>query len=175
MMRDVANRYRGLPPRTPNMLFLIVDKFYRGAVSHYDLIQAKKRDVARALSVLQETGDREPLSEALRGLFCEFPFYVTCWLQIDLALYRLAMHEETKEIAEVWHRYRHQIQRHLHVRALLDDTEACVERQFAHFQSRLASMGEDRYWFDGVYFSVDQASLQSLHSLYQAIRKRRPN
>lgn len=169
-MRDVANRYQGLPPRSPEMLFLIVDKFYRGAVSHYDLIQEKQQAVIQALTVLEETGNPNPLDQALRVLFNEFHFYVTCWLQIDLALYRLCRHEQTKEIRVIWERYREELQRHLQVRALLEDLDACVERQFANGFARLR---EAQYWFDGFFFGVDQVSLQSLHNLYQAIMAKR--
>ncbi|UFJ41503.1 hypothetical protein LOK74_02905 [Brevibacillus humidisoli] len=173
MGRDIEDRYRGLPPRTPEMLFRIVGKFYRGAVSHYDLIQEKKEDVRRAVAVWQETGEQGPLRQALWVLFCEFHFYVTCWLQIDLALYRLTQHGQNTGMAELWKSFAPQIQRHVKVREQLDDTESCVDQQFKHFGSQMAGVSEDRYWFDGLYFSVDQTSLHTLHQLYQAIMMRK--
>jgi hypothetical protein len=93
-MRDVENRYRGLPPRTPEMLYNIVRKFYRGAVSHYDLIQEKKREAYRAWEQFVRDGDDAPVRDSLHTLFLEYHFYTTCWLQIDLALYRLASRDE---------------------------------------------------------------------------------
>lgn len=168
-MRDVTNRYKGLPPRTPEMLFNIVRKFYRGAVSHYDLIQAKKRDVESAYHTYRATGDNSVLEQALLTLFREFHFYVTCWLQIDLALYRLTRREETEQLKVVLDRFRDEIEQHLKVRKIVDETEACVQAQWTHFGNELKCVTEDRYWFDAIYFTVDEHSLQTLHDLYTAI------
>jgi hypothetical protein len=168
-VRDVTNRYKGLPPRTPQMLFNIVRKFYRGAVSHYDFIQTKKADVRRAYQRYRDTGEQGPVNEAIAVLFCEFHFYVTCWLQIDLALYRLARMEETKHLGEVMERFRPEIESHLKVRRQLDQTEACVQQQWEHFGRELTCVEQDRYWFDDMYFTVDEASLLALNELYQAI------
>ncbi|MBO8163676.1 MAG: hypothetical protein H0Z34_08205 [Brevibacillus sp.] len=175
MVRDVRNRYKGLPPRTPEMLFRIVGKFYRGAVSHYDVIQEKKREAERALAMMRETGNPEPLRQALWVLFCEFHFYVTCWLQIELALYRLARHEETRELADVQHAFSEELKRHLEVREELDDTERCVADQFVHFGEDMTGVLEDRYWIAGNYFTVGKSSLEALHRLYGAIMTRKPN
>ncbi|MFM1654279.1 hypothetical protein ACI7RC_19575 [Brevibacillus sp. B_LB10_24] len=171
MERDVTNRYRGLPPRTPDMLLKIVRKFYRGAVSHFDLIQEKKKTVKQALLAMRQTGDPQPLREALTVLFWEFHFYVTCWLQIDLALYRLARLDETSRYAEVYAQYREVIDRHLHVRKCAEDTAACVETQFDRYGSGMSGVEQDAYWFDGHSFTVDQESLDALHRLYRAIMK----
>lgn len=151
------------------MLFNIVRKFYRGAVSHYDFIQTKKADVRRAYQRYKETGEQAQLNEAINVLFCEFHFYVTCWLQIDLALYRLARLEETKQLGEVLERFRPEIERHLNVRRQLDQTEACVRLQWDHFGESLACVEQDRYWFEDIYFTVDEASLRALNQLYEAI------
>jgi hypothetical protein len=169
MVRDVKNRYHGLPQRTPELLFSIVRKFYRGAVSHYDLIQERKVDVARALETMRRTGDRKPLAGALTTLFLEFHLYVTCWLQIELALYRLARIEETSRLGEVMDRFRLEIETHLQVRDSVDATDACVQAQFDHFGEAMSCVEKDAYWFEGIYFSVDRDSLDALHRLYDAI------
>jgi hypothetical protein len=171
-MRDVKNRYRGLPPRTPDLLFQIVRKFYRGAVSHFDLIQAKKEEVRLAYRRYQADGDAAPLQQALATLFLEFHFYVTCWLQIELALYRLARMEETKQLAGVMEQFRGELERHIAVREQLDRTEECVAAQWTHFGRELSCVERDSYWFDGILFTVDEHSLTSLHSLYRAIMGR---
>lgn len=168
-MRDVQNRYRGLPPRTPEMLFNIVRKFYRGAVSHYDLIQGKKEDVRRAWQICQLTGDTGAVREALNTLFLEFHFYVTCWLQIELALYRLTRMEGTKQLGAVMEKYHDMLEKHVLVRKLLDQTEECVEAQWNRFGPKLECVQMDAYWFDGILFTVDEQSLTALHNLYQAI------
>lgn len=172
-MRDVANRYKGLPPRTPEMLFNIVRKFYRGAVSHYDLIQQKKEETKQAYTIYRETGDPESVNRALTILFSEFHFYVTCWLQIDLALYRLAKMEETKRLSAVFERFGHQLKQHVAIRQQLDNTEQCTVAQWSHFGPGLSGIEKDQYWFDGVYFTVDEASLSSLHQLHQAVMNER--
>lgn len=64
-MRNVQNRHSGLPPRTPEMLFNIVRKFYRGALSHYDLIQEKKAEVRVAWERGRQSGDDALLRQAL--------------------------------------------------------------------------------------------------------------
>jgi len=170
-MRDVKNRYKGLPPRTPEMLFQICRKFYRGAVSHYDLIQEKKADVVRAYDVYRATGEKEPLSEALTTLFWEFHFYVTCWLQIDLALYRLMRMERFAPVQTIMESFRSVLDVHLAVRDQLEKTEACVEAQWRHFGPEMACVLQDAYWFDGVLFSVDGKSLEALHQLYREIQR----
>ncbi|MFD2369030.1 hypothetical protein ACFSO0_03405 [Brevibacillus sp. GCM10020057] len=180
-MRDVKNRHRELPPRTPEMLYNIVRKFYRGAVSHYDLIQEKKQDVRAALAQVRASGDDTALRQALSTLFLEFHFYVTCWLQIELALFRLARQDE--EQARVLERFRPELEKHLHVREQLDQTEACVQAQqwgnapsgtgAEHSGSEWSCVQEDAYWFAGVRFTVDEQSLQELHALYEAIQQAR--
>ncbi|MFY0542898.1 hypothetical protein [Brevibacillus sp. H7] len=172
-MRNVPNRYRGLPPRTPEMLFNIVRKFYRGAVSHYELIQDKKAEVRRAWENYRTTGESERVEQALTTLFLEFHFYVTCWLQIDLALYRLMRLEGTKQLTEVMEPYRDVLEKHLSVREQLDRTEACVQAQWEHFGQQLACVEMDAYWFEGIVFTVDEDSLAALHGLYEAIMKHR--
>lgn len=168
-MRDVKNQYRGLPPRTPDMLFNIVRKFYRGAVSHYDLIQEKKADVVRAYHAYRATKEAEPLRQALTTLFLEFHFYVTCWLQIDLALYRLMRMVGFTQLAGVMEQFQRALAVHLLVREQLEETQACVEAQWQHFGPELACVEQDAYWFDGILFTVDRQSLDELHQLYAAI------
>jgi len=73
-MRDVSNRHNELPPRTPDMLYNVVRKFYRGAVSHYDLIQEKKSDVRAAWERSLTTKDDGELRLALHTLFLESIF-----------------------------------------------------------------------------------------------------
>jgi hypothetical protein len=173
-MRDGKNRYRGLPPRTPDLLFQIVRKFYRGAVSHYDLIQEKKAEVGRAYRRYRADGDPGPLQQALTTLFLEFHFYLTCWLQIELALYRLARTEETKQLEAVMERFRGVLERHIAVREQLERTEECVGMQWAQFGRQLSCVERDSYWFGGILFTVDELSLASLHSLYGAIMAQKP-
>ncbi|MFI8711924.1 hypothetical protein [Brevibacillus brevis] len=162
-MRDVQNRHRNLPPRTPEMLYNVVRKFYRGAVSHFDLIQEKKQEARAAL----ETGDHDKIRAAVHTLFLEFHFYVTCWLQIELALYRLARQDE--RLAQVMENYRPSLVKHVAVRQLLDQTEACVEAQFQPTGDGWSSVQKDAYVFGSIIFTVDEQSLQDLHALYQAI------
>ncbi|MEJ8546996.1 hypothetical protein [Brevibacillus borstelensis] len=174
-MRDVKNRYGGLPPRTPEMLYNIVRKFYRGAVNHYELIQEKKADVKRALA--EWTGAREDewqerqqeVNKALTTLFLEFHFYVTCWLQIEMALYRLARSDERH--ARIMERFRDVLGTHVNVRHHLDQTEQCVEAQWEgdSNKQRLPGAERDLYRFGETLFTVDQQSLDSLHGLYDAI------
>jgi hypothetical protein len=166
-MRDVKHRYRGLPPRTPEMLYNIVRKFYRGAVSHYDLIQEKKADVRAAWLQRGESGSDAALRQAMTTLFLEFHFYVTCWLQIERALYRLARQDERQ--AEVMERFRDTLEKHVKVRELLDETEACVQVQWQHDGPGLACVERDGYTFGDVTFTVDEQSLKDLHDLYAAI------
>lgn len=162
-MRDVPNRHRGLPPRTPDMLYNVVRKFYRGAVSHFDLIQEKKQEARKAL----ETGDNQRIREALHTLFLEFHFYVTCWLQIEMALYRLARQDE--RFASVMEKFRPSLEKHVTVRKLLEQTEACVDAQFQPDQGGWSCVEQDTYVFDTFLFTVDEKSLRDLHALYQAI------
>lgn len=170
-MRDVPNRYQGLPSRTSDMLYNIVRKFYRGAVSHYDLIQEKKEEVRVVCQKNYETKNKEHLHQALTTLFLEFHFYVTCWLQIELALYRLAKKEEA--LARVREAFLPLLQKHLAVREQLEHTEACVSAQLAQDVDIAALINQDAYRFGAITFSVDEQSLQSLHDLYQAIQAAR--
>ncbi|NGQ94884.1 hypothetical protein G3578_06760 [Brevibacillus sp. SYP-B805] len=172
-MRDVANRYRGLPPRTPEMLFQIIRKFYRGAVSHYALIQERKADALKAWQQYRQTGDASLLADALYTLFSEFHFYVTCWLQIDLALYRLARLEETRRFADVRERFHPAIERHLTVREKIDHIAAALEAQYERFGTEMACVPRDEYWFGDVAFSVNEESLRNLHHLYETIQQER--
>jgi hypothetical protein len=170
-MRDVSNRYQGLPPRTSDMLFNIVRKFYRGAVSHYDLIQEKKAEVRAASEYSQGGMDDADLRRALTTLFLEFHFYVTCWLQIELALYRLAKkHEDLAVVRDV---FQPVLERHLAVREQLEQTEACVDAQFIPKGTIATIIDQDAYRFGEMTFTVDEQSLQSLHDLYQAIQTAR--
>lgn len=166
-MRNVENRYRGLPPRTPEMLYNIVRKFYRGAVSHYDLIQEKKAEVHKAWQQYQRDGKDAPMRDLLHTLFLEFHFYTTCWLQIELALYRLAA--QNQALARVREAFQSPLEKHLAVRRQLDQTKNCVDAQFAQ-DPGLSCVERDAYRFDGVTFTVDRESLRSLHELYQAIQ-----
>ncbi|QRG68933.1 hypothetical protein [Brevibacillus choshinensis] len=170
-MRDVQSRHKGLPPRTPDMLYNIVRKFYRGAVSHYDLIQEKKQDVRAAWQRRQATGEDAELRQALHTLFLEFHFYVTCWLQIEMAMFRLARQEESQ--ARVLESFRPELERHLSVREQLDQTEASVEAQLLHGGPEWSCVQRDAYWFDGIAFTVDEHSLQTLQALYEAIQQAR--
>lgn len=170
-MRDVQSRHNGLPPRTPDMLYNIVRKFYRGAVSHYDLIQEKKQEVRIAWERKQATGEDAELRKALHTLFLEFHFYVTCWLQMEMALFRLARQDE--EQARVLERFRPDLEKHLGVRQQLDQTEACVEAQLRYDGPNGTSVQRDAYWFEGITFTVDEHSLQTLHALYEAIQQAR--
>lgn len=171
MGRNVADRYRGLPPRTPEMLFQVVRKFYRGAVSHIELIETKKQEVLLAWQQYRQDGNPAPLAASLHTLFCEFHFYVTCWLQLDLALYRLARMEETRRFAQVREAYLPVLERHVAVRRELDATEACVNLQFERFAPQMACVPDDRYCFGEILFSVDGESVAQLHELYEAIMK----
>lgn len=169
-MRDVENRYKGLPPRTPEMLYNIVRKFYRGAVSHYELIQEKKAEVRKAWDECQYSGDDEQVRDSLHTLFLEYHFYTTCWLQIDLALYRLAADNE--ELARVREAFRTILHTHLEVRRQLDDPSRCVQAQ--HEQTPdWSCIKEDAYSFGGIRFTVDDTSLQQLHELYEAVQATR--
>ncbi|MED4782099.1 hypothetical protein [Brevibacillus choshinensis] len=170
-MRDIQSRHNGLPPRTPDMLYNIVRKFYRGAVSHYDLIQEKKAVVRATWEHQKATGEDAELRQALHTLFLEFHFYVTCWLQIEMALFRLARQDE--EQSRVLERFRPDLEKHLGVREQLDQTEACVEAQLRHDGPNGASVERDMYWFEGITFTVDEQSLQTLHALYEAIQQAR--
>lgn len=167
-MRDVQNRYRGLPPRTPDMLYNIVRKFYRGAVSHYDLIQEKKSEARAAWERTRISQDDTELRQALSTLFLEFHFYVTCWLQIELALYRLSKQGEA--LTRVREQFQEVLEKHLAVRDQLEKTEACVQKQFDHYGKEWSCIERDAYWFDTFSFTVDEHSLQSLHDLYHAIQ-----
>ncbi|MGG1660098.1 hypothetical protein [Brevibacillus sp. NRS-1366] len=167
-MRDVSNRHRGLPPRTPEMLYNVVRKFYRGAVSHYDLIQEKKREVHAAWERSRASKDEHELRQALHTLFLEFHFYVTCWLQIELALHRLAQVDPAQ--ARVLKEYRPILERHVAVRQQLDQTEACVLAQSLQDNGAWSCVLRDAYWFEGITFTVDERSLQELHQLFQAIQ-----
>jgi hypothetical protein len=82
--------------------------------------------------------------------------------------------EETKQLAGVMEQFRGELERHIAVREQLDRTEECVGAQFVHFGRELSCVESDAYWFDGILFSVDEQSLASLHSLYQAIMGQRP-
>jgi len=169
MVRDIANRYRGLPPRTSEMLLQVIRKFYRGAVSHYDWIQEKKAETLQAWEQYRKTGKPDELGKALTVLFQEFHFYVTCWLQIDLALFRLARMEESKPYQEVREQFHAEIERHLAVRAKLEDISNAVEEQYLHFGEELRCVPEDRYWIDGAFFTVEENSLQTLHKLTRVV------
>lgn len=173
-MRDVPNRYKGLPERPATLLFQVVRKFYRGAVNHYPFIQEKKQEVLQAQKVYRISGDREPLVKALEVLFLEFHFYLTCWLQIDLALYRLAGGEQGEVFAPIREAFGSVLEEHLYVRSRLDDTWQCVQAQFVRCGTEMACVEEDRYWFDEACFTVNQESLDSLHQLYEAIMANRP-
>lgn len=170
-MQDVSNRHSSLPPRTPEMLYNIVRKFYRGAVSHYDLIQEKKDEVRTAWERLQAGGDDAQLREAMHTLFLEFHFYVTCWLQIEMALFRLAKQDVGQ--AAVLARFRTELERHVSVRSQLDQTAVCIEAQLMHSGPEWTCVKEDAYWFEGISFTVDERSLQALHALYEAILQAR--
>lgn len=169
MVRNIQNRYNGLPPRTAGMLYQVVRKFYRGAIHHVPFIQQKKQDVLAA----RESGSKEQLARELYTLFCEFHFYVTCWLQIDLALYRLSRMENAETLDEIRARFAPILQRHLHVREKLDKTDQCVEEQFSWFGDEMLCVVSDGYVFGPITFTVDEESVQSLHALYQAIMEAR--
>lgn len=170
-MRDVPNRYQGLPPRTSDMLYNIVRKFYRGAVSHYDLIQEKKEEVRVACQKSDGNKNDAQLHQALTTLFLEFHFYVTCWLQIELALYRLA--KKDGALARVREAFLPVLQKHLAVREQLEQTEACVSAQLEQAVDIATLIDQDAYRFGAITFTVDEQSLQSLHALYQAIQAAR--
>lgn len=172
-MRDSSNRHRGLPPRTPELLYNVVRKFYRGAVSHYDLIQEKKQEAYACFAQMQATGDDQPLRAALATLFLEFHFYTTCWLQIELALYRLARQDE--RLAKVMDTFRTALETHVAVREQLEQTEKCVAAQFAAGSSGLSCVGVERdaYLFDRFTFTVDETSLAQLHALFAAVEEQR--
>lgn len=171
MTRSVENRYRGLPQRTPEMLFHIIQKFYRGAASHIELIEKRKQDAVAARVHYLETGEATPLSHALFILFSEMHFYVTCWLQVELALYRLSRMEHTREAGAILAANREELERHLHVRQCLEDIRSSVEEQFAHFGERMECVVADRYWFHGVYFTVDAHSFHQLSCICEEAMK----
>ncbi|MGO0059694.1 hypothetical protein ACTID9_06740 [Brevibacillus fluminis] len=172
MVRDVANRYQGLPRRTPDMLFQVVRKFARAALQHDPFIQKKKRDVELAREEMRASGESGRLVSELTILFQEFHFYLTCWLQIDLALYRLA--EADQKFGEIRNRFHDDLELHLRIRKLVDDTASCVTEQFVRCGEEMACVTDDRYWFEGTPFSVDERSVQSLKRLVDAIMGQRP-
>ncbi|MGE7272335.1 hypothetical protein ACQKK5_12870 [Brevibacillus panacihumi] len=166
-MRDVPNRYQGLPPRSAEMLHQIVRKFYRGAVSHFDVIQEKKAEVRAAAKLFQESQDEAPLRQTIKTLFLEFHFYTTCWLQMELALYRLARKDE--RLARVHEAFQPEWKKHLDVRERLEETDACVNEQFQQEESAWMIAEQDAYRFGEIAFTVDEQRLQALHDFYQAI------
>lgn len=169
MVREMANRYRGLPPRTPDMLLQVIRKFYRGAVSHYAFIQEKKAETLQAWEYYRKTGESGKLGESLTVLFHEFHFYVTCWLQLDLALYRLARMEQTKSFQTIREQFHSEMERHLAVRSHLEDIPAAVEAQYQRCGEELNCVPHDQYWFGDLGYSVDQRSISALHELYQLV------
>lgn len=175
MVRDITKRYRGLPPRTPEMLFQVVRKFTRGAIQHYPFIQEKKRDVARAREEMLATRNNDKLVRELTILFQEFHFYLTCWLQIDLALYRLAQTENKEAFSAIHRRFRDALQLHVQIRKLVNDTAGCVTEQFVRCGEEMACVAQDCYWFEGIPFTVDETSLEALQSLYNTIMAARPS
>jgi len=172
-MRDVPNRYQGLPPRPTEMLYQVVRKFYRGAVSHFDLIQEKKGEVQAAAEQCRINQDDTQLRQRLTTLFLEFHFYTTCWLQIELALYRLSSKDEA--LARVREAFQPQWEKHLAVRDRLEQTEACVNEQFAQELPAWSIVQQDAYRFGERLFTVDEQGLQELHAFYQAIESVRQN
>ncbi|MGI6187458.1 MAG: hypothetical protein ACOYIL_13325, partial [Brevibacillus sp.] len=60
-------------------------------------------------------------------------------------------------------------EKHVKVRELLDETEACVQVQWQHDGPGLACVERDGYTFGDVTFTVDEQSLKDLHDLYAAI------
>ncbi|RNB89581.1 hypothetical protein EDM56_10340 [Brevibacillus fluminis] len=175
MVRDIANRYQGLPRRTPDMLLQVVRKFARAAIEHYPFIQEKKRDVELAREEMLASGVSERLVSELIILFQEFHFYLTCWLQIDLALYRLAESDQKEAFGEIRKRFHDDLELHLRIRKIVDNTESCVTEQFVRCGEEMACVTDDRYWFDGTPYSVDEQSVQSLKRLYDAIMDQRPS
>ncbi|WP_255298523.1 hypothetical protein [Brevibacillus dissolubilis] len=173
MVRDIDNRHRGLPKRPPQMLFNVITKFYRGAMSHQEVIAKAKQQVQQAYHVYRETGDEGVLKKALGTLFLEFHFYVTCWLQVELALFRLSRMEETKQFGEVAEKFHSELTRHVHVRKIVDRTEESVAAQFERFGREMSCVEQDQYWFEGVMFTVDEESVRALEELYQDVMKRR--
>ncbi|AKF92566.1 hypothetical protein ABE137_10750 [Brevibacillus laterosporus] len=181
-MRDTNSRYGNLPPRPPVLLFQIVQKFYRGAVSHYPVIELAKEQLRQAVFEWEaciETKNNDELEaeelvrKALTTLFLEFHFYVTCWLQIDLALHRLCIQPNGSVFCRLKQRFSDDIERHLAVRHCVDDTEACVIAQMEHTEGDLSQLANDSYWFDGRLFTVDTTSLHTLNELYRAIMEKR--
>jgi len=168
-MRGTNNRYHKLPQRTPDLLLQVVKKFYRGAVSHYDFIQEKKRDLLNALALAEETGDTAALDRPLSILFQEFHFYVTCWLQIELALYRLARQPGGERYRLIFEKHRPCLELHVHVRDCLEDTEACVAAQWERFGRDGSFIRRDSYWFRGKIFTVGEESFRHLHELYRDV------
>jgi hypothetical protein len=81
--------------------------------------------------------------------------------------------EETKHLGAVMERFSPEIERHLQVRRQVDQTEACVQQQWDHFGPELACVEQDGYWFDGITFTVDEASRQALRQLYETIMRSR--
>ncbi|QOS97465.1 hypothetical protein JNUCC42_12710 [Brevibacterium sp. JNUCC-42] len=181
-MRDTYSRYGNLPPRPPALLFQIVQKFYRGAVSHYPVIELAKEQVRLAVFEWEaciETRSNDELEaeelvrKELTTLLLEFHFYVTCWLQIDLALHRLCNHQNGAEFCRIKQRFSDDLERHLAVRHCVEDTEACVLTQIEYTQGDLSQLASDSYWFDGQRFTVDATSLNTLNELYHAIMEKR--
>jgi len=170
-MRDVPNRYQGLPPRSAEMLYQIVRKFYRGAVSHFDVIQERKAEVLAAANPCRMSQDDTTLRQAIKTLFLEFHFYTTCWLQMELALYRLARKDE--RLAQVHEAFQPEWKKHLDVRERLEKTDACVDEQFQQDASAWKIAEQDAYRFGDLIFTVDERSLQALHDFYQAIETAR--
>lgn len=168
-MRENEHRYHNLPQRTPQMLLQVVRKFYRGATNHYSFIQEKKAEVLHALKAAPSEEARDELDRALNVLFLEFHFYVTCWMQMELALYRLSRQPKGEHYKAIFQKYREELSRHVHVRGCLNDTSACVQAQWRHFQGNPVFIDCDEYWFDGVLFSVNEESLDQLHQLYEEI------
>ncbi|HZG81028.1 MAG TPA: hypothetical protein VEZ13_09715 [Brevibacillus sp.] len=166
-MRDVPNRYQGLPPRSAEMLYQIVRKFYRGAVSHFDVIQDRKAEVRAAAKQCKMSQDDTSLRQAIKTLFLEFHFYTTCWLQMELALYRLARRDE--RLARVHEAFQPEWKKHLDVRERLEKTDACVNEQFQQEDSAWMIAEQDSYRFGEIAFTVDERGLQALHDFYQAI------
>ncbi|MGC5324302.1 hypothetical protein [Brevibacillus sp. SYSU BS000544] len=168
-MRDTENRYRGLPKRTAPMLFQIIGKFYRGAINHVEVIRERTVEAEHAFQEYKHTNDPQSVTEALTVLFWEFHFYVTCWLQIELALYRLAEQEDSSSFQFIYEKYRSEIERHLHVRKAIDHTEEAVRTQLTWLQEQKVNSLPGQFWFDGVHFGVDEASLTSLKKLYKDV------
>lgn len=158
-----------LPPRPPEMLFDIIRKFYRGAVSHYPLIQEKQQEAIDAYNQMRMTGDSTSYRHALSVLFHEYHFYTTCWRQVEMALYRLGKGKQTSSLMHVRKRYETEIKQHLHVRQQLEDIEQCVAKQLTNRDDR----SDHCYWFEDICFHVDNRSIDALHQLYQEVVRER--